>query len=350
MLELTLERAFRLAESRTALPDIWIERTERIGGSPSRTYVAALGTALLAKATDARVDSLAIKSKAGPNAYSMRGVVRVLVQHAHLYGYHLGVTKREPLNNQPWFGADRVDRFENVRADTQPFYRDLVRYLSDLNAQNSDEALLALAAFLRVRIAAGAVERVELAELRVRAGSDLGELVEIIQVFLSGDSEGGRLGQALVAAVFDLAFEEVRLASINDPTAIDVSVELKGVLILGIEVKQKPITESDGLGIAREVARRGADKALLVAIAPRQRRLDADRLRRQADSEHGVALEIINSLPDLLWRLALHSTLSARAFSEKLPERYLQRMREHEVPMEGLRHWINLCRVLPRLD
>ena len=61
-----------------------------------------------------------VKSKAGPNAYSMRGVVKVLVEKAPLYGYHLGRKGPEPLNNQPWFGADRVDRFENVRVTRCP--------------------------------------------------------------------------------------------------------------------------------------------------------------------------------------------------------------------------------------
>src|SRR5438067_432369 len=101
--------------------------------SPAQTYVAALGTALLARAADGRIDALTIKTKASPNAYSMRGVVKVLAALAPDYGYHLGVTRAEPLNNQPWFGASRVDRFSNVRADVLPYHQDIVRYLSDLN-------------------------------------------------------------------------------------------------------------------------------------------------------------------------------------------------------------------------
>src|SRR4051812_24305938 len=91
-LALVLEQAVSIAESDRELPELWLRRVERIAECPSRTYVAALGTALLAKASDARIDALTIKAKAGPNAYSMRGVVRTLVEKAPLYGYHLGAT------------------------------------------------------------------------------------------------------------------------------------------------------------------------------------------------------------------------------------------------------------------
>lgn len=110
-----------MAESDASLPPIWIDRVRRIADCPSKTYVAALGTALLAKAANPQVDSLVVKSKAGPRGYSMRSVAKVLVEKAPIYGYHLGVTGPEPLNNRPWFGTDRVDRFENVRGDALPF-------------------------------------------------------------------------------------------------------------------------------------------------------------------------------------------------------------------------------------
>ena len=104
-----LEEAVMLAESDASLPDEWLRRVDRIGASPSRTYIAAFGTALLAKAADDRVDALTVKAGAGSNAYSMRGVCKVLVERASHYGYHLGVTRGEPLNNQPWFRISRVD-------------------------------------------------------------------------------------------------------------------------------------------------------------------------------------------------------------------------------------------------
>jgi hypothetical protein len=348
-LELTLDSAIRLAESGEELPEIWRQRVQRIAESPSKTYIAALGTALLAKATDERVDVLTIKSKAGPDAYSMRGVVRVLVSKAPLYGYHLGVTRREPLNNQPWFSADRVDRMENVRRDVQPFHRDMVRYLSDLNEQSAEEAFRGLAAFLALRIEYAQDAASDLAQLRVGGVERLEDLYEIVQMYVQADTEGGRKGQAVVAAALDVLHRRVRLAAINDPTAVDVAVEdADGRLVLGVEVKQKPVDEADALTIAAETARRGADKAMLVAIAPGQRPLDKERLRRQAEASHGVALQVAIGVVDLLSCIISHSSRSAGDFATEFPSLYLRRLEEHGVSQNGLNYWADLCASLPR--
>jgi SacI restriction endonuclease len=347
-LELTLDAAVRLAEGGEAVPQIWLNRVARIGESPSKSYVAALGTALLAKATDARIDALSVKAKAGPTAYSMRGVVKVLVQKAPTYGYHLGVTKREPLNNQPWFGADRVDRMPNVKKDALPFHRDLVRYLSDLNGLSEPDALAALAAFLRVRLEFAKENREAAEQLRVVGGSHLEDLLEVTALYLQGDTDGGRRGQALVAAAFDLAHDDVKLAAINDPTSIDVTVRGDRKDVIAVEVKQKPVEESDALGVAAEAARRGIDKSLLVAIAPTQRPLDTERIRRKAEADHGVLALTVDSVMDFICLVALNSEISAREFSERFPARYLERLREHGVSPPELQYWVDLCATLAR--
>lgn len=345
-LEEVLERAVVLAESDADVPAIWIDRVRRIADCPSKTYVAALGTALLAKATDPRVDALSVKSKAGPRAYSMRGVVKVLVEKAPIYGYHLGRTGPEPMNNQPWFGSDRVDRFENVRADALPFHRDMVRYLTDLNGATGDEALLGLGAFLRERIAFAESERLAAGQVAVGPARSLGELARALTSFLREDAEGGRRGQALVAAVLDLAHDEVSLASINDPTGIDVSITDEGRLLLAIEVKQKVVDEAAALYTAERAAAHGADKALLVALAPDQRALDRERVRGQAAEEHGVVLAIWEGVEELVNAAALQAPLTAREIGAELPTIYLRRMREHGVSLEGQQYWADLVSAL----
>lgn len=345
-LEEVLERAVVLAESDAQLPRIWIDRVERIAECPSKTYIAALGTALLAKAADPRVDALTVKSKAGPAAYSMRGVARVLVDKAPTYGYHLGRTGPEPLNNQPWFGSDRVDRFENVRADALPYHRDMVRYLTDLNEADADESLSALAAFVRLRIEFGEQEREAARSLAVEASDDLGELIQILTIFLREDPEGGRRGQALVAALLDLAHEEVYLAPINDPSGLDVSISEEGRLLLGVEVKQKPVAEATAMHLADEAAKRDIDKALLVSLAPDQRPLDRERIRRDALRQHGVLVSLYESVGELVSEIALQAPVSASEFARDVPARYLKRMQEHGVSHEGQQYWTDLCRSL----
>src|SRR4051794_37084472 len=105
---IALEKAHELARSKRELPAEWLDRVDRIGRAPSKTYVAAFGGALLAKATDRRVDSLSHKAGAGPTSYSIRGPAEFMASQAQSYGYHLGVTGRNPLNNAPFNrGPDR---------------------------------------------------------------------------------------------------------------------------------------------------------------------------------------------------------------------------------------------------
>lgn len=342
-LQLVLENAVALAESDTELPELWLGRVERISDSPFGTYIAALGTALLAKASDSRIDALTIKSKAGPHAYSMRGVAKVLAERAGDYGYHLGVTGPEPLNNQPWFGSSRVDRITNLHPEAKPFHRDLVRYLSDLNRLSEEESLRALAAFIRLRLTYGQEEKARAGSLRATGGASFVDLVEIVETFVLNDSEGGRRGQALVAAVLDLAHDEVDLAAINDPRIFDVLVRGQGAETLGVDVKQKPVDEAAVTHLAREAAARSVDKVLMVALAPDQRPLDRPRLFEICSEEHGVLAGVYEGVPELLTQVALQSPLSLADFARSLPERYLLRMQEQGVTATGQQFWVDLC-------
>ena len=345
-LEEVLQRAVIAAESDSPVPGIWIDRIERIENCPSRTYVAALGTALLAKATDERIDALTIKSKAGPNAYSMRGVVKVLAEKAAIYGYHLGATGPEPLNNQPWFSAERVDRMANVHANDAPFHRDIVRYLTELNSLDGDHAFAALVAYLRKRLAVGEAERARMASLRASASNDLASLIDVVTLFIRNDPEGGRRGQSLVAAVLECAHPEVFLAPINSPVGLDVELRDDGEGLLGIEVKQKPVTEATALHLAEEARRVGVDKALLVALAPDQRALDRERVRTEALALHSVLVAIWESVGELITEVALQASCTAVEFAERLPGVYLQRMQSHGVSQSGLDYWVDLTRSL----
>ncbi len=48
---LSLDEGVALARSDHELPEVWVKRVERLGALGIKTYIAALGGALLAKAT-----------------------------------------------------------------------------------------------------------------------------------------------------------------------------------------------------------------------------------------------------------------------------------------------------------
>ena len=87
-----------------------VARLSEACASSGGTHIAFLGTALLAKAVDLRVDVFSVKARSGTaGAYSARGLCTdPLVGEAVRGGFHIGVTGREPLNNQPYFRLDRA--------------------------------------------------------------------------------------------------------------------------------------------------------------------------------------------------------------------------------------------------
>src|SRR5207248_581566 len=108
-----------------------------------------------------------------------------------------------------------IDKMDRVRESARPAHRYLVTSLRKVGRLSEKEAVAALAAFLRVRLRVAAqMQHVDL------QGASVGvrRLIKESEVFINEDPEGGKRGQALVAAAFDLAFQTVRMGRINDPS------------------------------------------------------------------------------------------------------------------------------------
>ena len=144
--------ALELARSSASLPQEWIDRTNRIAEVSSMTFTPMLGTALLAKATNDAAGALTLKATAAHNAYSARGICHdVLVPRCVKEGINIRTTGKEPLNNQPFFRYDVVDRSMRVRASAEELDL-LVKSLEQADFLRNEDALRAFAAFLRARI------------------------------------------------------------------------------------------------------------------------------------------------------------------------------------------------------
>ena len=155
-----LRAGVELAASERPVSSEWTRWTNRIDASPSRTFTVALGTALLAKATNPQIDALALKATSGPRAYSARTVGHmVLVPGAVQYGYDLRARGREPLNNQPFFRYDRIDGIDRIHARARPHLPHLIAACKAINGLDTEGAKAALAAFLRVRMEAARTRR-----------------------------------------------------------------------------------------------------------------------------------------------------------------------------------------------
>ncbi len=337
---LTLDKALAKARSKEDLPEVWLTRVERIGDLGVKTYVAALGGALLAKSTKPQVDTLTQDLGAGNSGYSLRKAAEFLALHND-GRFHLGAQGRWPLNNRPFLGGPgRIDEFTKISPRAQPAFdafRDAVR---ELNKLDQDEALEAFAAFLRVRMAVQESER-EAARLARHVDSDLAldALVGVVERFVDADPEGGRRAQALTAAVLDCAFEEVVLQPINSPRAGDVRVLSEGRVTLAAEVKQVSVGEAIPIDLARQAAEMGADLALLVVISPEHQALDRRRVELEALRGDGTLLVVCESVLELIGSVAVLSATPAARFEEDLPATFAARLREIGVSVAAQVEW-----------
>lgn len=156
-----VEEAARLAEDVTVLSEaeatIWTNRVRAFSAicesTGLGTYVAVLGTMMIAKAVNTRVDVFSLRlHDDSPGAFSARSVAhRSLVPASRRHQFDLGTRGREPLNNQPFFRPLRINRHMVVRESARPVLNELIALLHELARATPTEAVRALASFIHIR-------------------------------------------------------------------------------------------------------------------------------------------------------------------------------------------------------
>jgi hypothetical protein len=336
-----LQEAFEWASSGRPVPEVWTEFAQQTFQMASKTYTPALGTVLLARTTDARVDPLSIKAEYGSDTYSLRTLGHgVLVPAARTLGFSIRNTGREPLNNQPFFRYDHMTAIDRVR--DKPGHVLFMDGVKQIQALNRDDALAALAAFLRVAIAAST----QLNHYAVTEGSlSVTGVVTGAEMFLGDNLDRPKRTQALVAAAFDVSHEDVRSRKLNDPSRdypgdIQAFDGINPILAVEVRAKSVPSTEVEGFVDACRLA--NIDRAFMVVLWPAHQVLPAPTLRQKALTERGVLLTIIEKVEDLLLDVFgwcdLDLADALRIFSAAV----LDRLKEIEVPDESLARWVTL--------
>ena len=271
------------------LDDKWVTRVEKLSRlcveGVSSTHIAFLGTSMLAKAVDRSVDLFAIKpthSDGNANAYSARSLCHsVLVPIAAELGINIGVTGREPLNNQPYFRMTRLGDGTPVHAGGRSAFDYMVSLVKELQAMRSARAARApLRAFVAVRRQYQPRYSIDAGDMNVTPDS----LAICIARLVAEKSEGGRRAQAVVAGIFDVFAGTARVESgrINDPSRKfpgDVCVRaLDGGWEKAVEVRDKNVRTADVYIFGKKCADMGVREAAIVMASPIQKRLDDQAL------------------------------------------------------------------------
>lgn len=191
-MENTLEQAFLLANSKTTLPAKWLQRAERLSESPSVAFIAAVGSVLLAKATDPRIDAFVIQEREGSaGAFSLRGPAKVLGLKRRAYGYDIGSSSdRDPINHGTLIGSTRWDvALQRISSAHKPFFQVILQWLADINTLDKQQALEALAAYIRVRQAVAPGATVTQLPSTLGKAPPLSDLIDVLEGFVSADAE-----------------------------------------------------------------------------------------------------------------------------------------------------------------
>ena len=275
----------------------WRGKVERLSQlceeGVSKTHIAFLGTVLLAKSLDRNADLYAIKpklAKDNANAFSARTLCHsVLVPLAAELGINLGVTGREPLNNQPYFRMSRLGDETPIHGGGRAAFDYMVGLVKELQAAPTEEAgIQGLRAFIAVRRAYQ--PRYTVAEGGINVSPE--QLTAAIAAFVREESEGGKRAQAIVAGLLDVFAGDGRVESgrINDPSRKypgDVCVRSADdpeIFDKAIEVRDKPVQFSDIQIFGKKCIDMGVREAAVVMTSERQSPVDRAALASWATS------------------------------------------------------------------
>lgn len=334
------QTALAKALSDGELPVDWIRRTDEVARAPAKTFVPMLGTALLAKATNRHVDVFSLKKGTGHKSYSARSLAKdVFVPLCKRAGIDIRTTGAEPLNNQPFFHSVRVSTDIQVKKGSEDALAYLCECLEQADFLENESALDALAAFLRARIRATQDQGVVVIEGAPIAAN---LLIESVVAFVEQHKEGGKIGQALVAAVFDLAHEDVQTRKINDPGRGwpgDVGTFAGKKQTQSVEVKQRPFQPSEVLQFIDRVAEAKVPYGRVAALDQAGVPLDREELATRAWGR-GVHLDIVEGLRALLLEVLRNKAAPPDEALADLPRLGLRRLREIEASDDAQRAWV----------
>jgi hypothetical protein len=325
----------------------WVKPIEALSEAAvgkAATHIAFVGTAILAKAVEPRVDVFALKSRSGPAGYSARSLAKdVLAANAPELDINLGVTGREPLNNQPYFHNDRLTRDAKVR---DPQLLSMVCDIIDrLEGASEEQTRQALRAFIDVRRRYGARYSRAVSD---RVDLSVHDLIDKIETLVGGASEGGKRAQAVVAGLMDVfaGGDRVDARRVNDPSrSIPADVNVRDASGDGweraFEVRDKPVAREDLFHFVRKCLDFKVPEAVMAAIAPNPDLSLLDEAQRWA-AERGVTLTLFSDWPTLV-RQALHWAATPSLEGATLaPARIEQRLIEVEASEEAVELWQSL--------
>jgi hypothetical protein len=321
----------------------WSDRVERVWKLRPKSYFPMYGTTLLARILYPEANLFVIKQKAG--GYSARSICHdLLVPFIRHKGWHIKATGLEPLNNQPFFRL--VDLKKDLERNpgivrSRDEYNKLLREICHVQRSSENEVRVGLAAFLYL-------SKLKAEEKRKTESSAHGYFVALDDVtalqhleqlleFVILRSDGGKVGQALVAAALDatFGFELVQTAKVNDPSRSGLAdVQLlspTGSVVAVYEVKQRNIPGAEESFYER--LNPTVRKAVFVDLTSR----DGEISFNLAEAARGRIALRIKGVKTFALFILMSSNQPIARWLQDFWARFVKRLRELEASEETLK-------------
>ncbi|WP_082036790.1 restriction endonuclease, SacI family [Pseudomonas rhodesiae] len=327
----------------------YIDTLSKLCQGAAQTHIAFIGTEILAKSVDDSVDLYAIKpthAQGNIFAYSARSLCHsVLVPLSAEMGFHIGVTGREPLNNQPYFRMTKLGDGTPISPASLPAFNYMLSMIAELSRMTSAQAKEVLRAFIFVRLSYQPRYTVFKGNITVTSES----LSQVIKSFVEADSEHGRRAQAAVAGLMDIAVGQLRVESgrINDPSRNspgDVCIRRADgtpAWEKAFEVRDKPVSINDVQIFGKKCVDMGVREASLVMVSGAQPTLDKHRLNHWAD-HFGIGISLFYGWDEIVNQALFWSPMPKPQAAIAAAGLIALRLQSIEVSVAGVALWQSL--------
>ncbi len=317
-------------------------------GAP-KTHIAFLATAMVARAVDAEADLFYIKPtlyKDRPNSYSARTLSeQVIVPLSAELGFSIGVSGKQPLNNQPYFRMTFLGDTTPVHGGGQKVFDFMLELIGELASSTPDQAKQALRAFIAVR--RNYLSKFD--DAGDRSHLSPYQLLEAIRRLVGANSEGGRRAQAVAAGLLDVVYGEDRVESgrINDPSRHypgDVVILPTGAgpgWEKSFEVRDKLVPFSDIAIFGRTCVERGVREAAVLMVSNSQPFVDPDTIREWSE-EYGLSLTLFHGWEQFVEQCLFWSALPKPEAAKLAVATIRERLIAVEVSSEAVTQWESL--------
>lgn len=330
----------------------WVTRIEFIRRDDlPLTYTGITPVLLTARALYAadELDVRELKKGTHPQGYGASSIATAVATFAKEQRIDLRSVSSNPINGQPFTNKDRIVEDMGVNRRYADVWKHMFKIVNAIQALTPEDAIRVLALFMHLSRKTD-VEAVQVT-VSTRSGKvSLERVSTAVAEFVASNSDGGRVGQAFVAACLDLLYgpDQVELGKVNDPSFSapgDVRVADPHGVWLYTEAKQKVVATGDATGFLDEVAGAGGERIVYFALwnSTYSGHIRAETIQRHAD-RNGLAVTILESPQEALDWLLPFAPGSFAAVAEGLLERVHARLVEAGCSKATLEAFIDLIR------